>query len=156
MSSVRWGSGLSQCDLQWMVHSQHVNCDSSDCGSAFDVMAQKHEVIVPDISSGIEQSRKGTVQWVASGDIRAFRCIAVKTRPRQIFQLVTPLMLDRDDVVHDERLDEPVAVSTAILATVRRPVAHRMSQFLVHGVSPERLPLRRSACRARSFRIDSN
>src|SRR6187402_203236 len=98
-------------------------------------------MVVPTLSSRVEQGDKNAVQWVQTGEVWPFVLVAIRTREAKVLDVIGAPVLSRNDVLDVERCEFRVHLpSPTILAPIFRPLANVFPSGGVH-LSPVR-PIR--------------
>jgi len=127
------------------INAQHLDCASSDGGSAFQNHAIPAEMITPPISSWMEQSRHFVRLRVNARNVRAFEGVAEETRQSRILESRPASMFLGDDVVNLKWHAGELRRKAAVFAATPRAAPNPRLQARVHSSYPfSARPLRES------------
>jgi hypothetical protein len=132
--------GLSQFDSLDAIHEQDGDRRPTDSGSPVDPAFILQKVILPFLTTRVEELYDDVCRRIHPGQIGALVEIAMMARQREIGVVIAAAVLSRTDMLNVKWKDQVVSfVNAAILATPCGPRTYKLTSRLIHLREAEEL-----------------
>lgn len=119
------------------IHFQQEDRGSADTRQPEDVAVFHAKMIFPELFTRMKQTYEMITVRIETREIRAFEQIAVTTSESQVFKIILPAMLLRNDVLNVIRIKRlPRLSHQAVFTPVRRARPNSLLQWLGKAHQP--------------------